>query len=92
MSVGDFKNARVEFNRALDRQRRAKDTFKKEIDKKIISLKKQDENLTKIALDSKSVKTVTDVYDKGIFLNFKAYPDFVNPFATYMSALFFYSR
>lgn len=89
MSVGDFKNARVEFNRALDRQRRAKDTFKKEIDKKIISLKKQDENLTKIALDSKSVKTVTDVYDKGIFLNFKAYPDFVNPFATYMSALFF---
>lgn len=89
MSVGDFKNARVEFNRALDRQRRAKDTFKKEIDKKIISLKKQDENLTKIALDSKSVKTVTDVYDKRIFLNFKAYPDFVNLFATYMSALFF---
>ncbi|WP_297576617.1 hypothetical protein [uncultured Campylobacter sp.] len=89
MSIGDFKNARVEFNRALDRQRRAKDSFRKEIDRRVSELKNKDQDITKIALNPTSVKTVTNLYDSGIFANFKAYPDFVNPFATYISALFF---
>ena len=33
MALGDFVNARIEFNRALDRQRRAKDYFSSEIKK-----------------------------------------------------------
>ncbi len=89
MTLGDNKNARVEFNRALDRQRRAKNKFSKEIKKKIKKIKKKSKSSG--ANNKKSEDFVMQKYSEGLFRDFKAYPDFVNPFTTYMSALFFMS-
>ncbi|MEA3289405.1 MAG: hypothetical protein U9Q04_04400 [Campylobacterota bacterium] len=86
MSMGDYNNARVEFHRALDRQRRAKEFFQKDIKKKQEELKSNPNN--KAATNEKTQKAVYAKYD-DIFKGFEAYPDFVNPFTTYSSGLFF---
>jgi len=86
MALDDFVNARVEFNRALDRQRRAKEYFYKEIQqarKKI----RRDKNYQK-ASNRYTQKAIYDRY-RDIFSGFETYPDFVNPYATYISGLFF---
>lgn len=93
-SLGDFTNARVEFNRALDRQRRAKDFFQKEIDakKKEEDKKVKDEkakNTQKSANNTKTNKVIYDKYNK-LLNDFKAYPDFINPFTTYISGVYFF--
>lgn len=108
-SLNDHANARIEFNRALDRQRRAKEFFKKEIKKREEELKakkeseqkkqiekekqaknKNDESfdLSKAIDNKKTNDTIYKSYD-DIFSNFKAYPDFVNPFTTYISGVYF---
>ncbi|ASM37768.1 MAG: hypothetical protein SPI03_01135 [Campylobacter sputorum] len=89
MSIDKFGDARVEFNRALDRQRRAKDEFSKEIEEEIAKLEKEDSNATKIATNKETQNVVYDAYNKSIFADFVTYPDFINPFATYMAGLFF---
>ncbi|MGB5919055.1 COG3014 family protein [Arcobacter sp.] len=78
-SLNDNVNARIEFNRALDRQRRAKDYFKSEIQKK-------EKNLQKVNKEAKN--TVYKQYD-GLLNDFKVYPDFINPFTTYMAGVYF---
>lgn len=106
MGKSERDQARVEFNRALDRQERAKDFFAKEIRlQKDAIEKKREEELQKAAAakakgesvqafdPSKSgshpgVNSVIDEKYKSIF-EFEAYPDFVNPYTTYMAALFF---
>ncbi len=87
MALGDFVNARVEFNRALDRQRRAKDYFSSEI-KKAQQKNRQDQNYNK-AQNRHTQKAIYDSY-QDIFSEFIVYPDFVNPYATYLSGLFFF--
>ncbi|MHC4999366.1 MAG: COG3014 family protein [Planctomycetota bacterium] len=89
MSTGQYDLARVEFNRALDRQRRAKETFSKEIQKQKdeISADENSENVQKSLDNSEMQKRLEEVYPS--LYNFSAYPDFVNPFATYMAGLFF---
>lgn len=90
MAEGNGEYARVEFNRALDRQRRAKENYNEEI------AELQDE------LDKKKAKSVfyqqnvdnpdiaAKIEEKYSNLSaFEAYPDFVNPFATYMAGVFF---
>lgn len=89
MSIGDFNNARVEFNRALDRQRRAKDKFQKDISKKQKKLEKENQQNFKAANNPQTTNTIYQNYNKSIFAGFQAYPDFINPFTTYMSGLFF---
>ncbi|MHC5200349.1 MAG: COG3014 family protein [Planctomycetota bacterium] len=89
MATDQFDLARVEFNRALDRQRRAKETFNKEIQKQKdeISADENSENVQK-SLDNPDLKQrLQEVYPS--LYNFSVYPDFVNPFATYMAGLFF---
>jgi hypothetical protein len=86
ISLKDFANARVEFNRALDRQRRAKDYFKKEI-KEAKKRTKKDKNF-KIVQNPYTQKAIYDRYE-WLFEGFESYGDFVNPFATYMSGIFF---
>jgi len=91
MAEGNNDLARVEFNRALDRQRRAKEKFNEEIKK----LQEQlDKNQQANSADAKSIvedpNTLTILQDKYPNLYaFEAYPDFVNPFATYMAGVFF---
>ena len=92
MFSGDLADARVEWNRVDDRQRRAAESFAKKIEK----LNKE---LTKKAAEQKEAKKQTEqsllaaqklVKAQGIdFSEWQAYHDYVNPFSTYMHGLFF---
>ncbi|MBL0687504.1 MAG: hypothetical protein JJV95_04770 [Sulfurospirillum sp.] len=86
MALNDFEDARVEFNRALDRQRRAKEYFQKDIIK-AQNRSKEDKNYQK-AQNKQTQKAIYDNYE-DIFSGFEEYSDFVNPYATYISSLFF---
>lgn len=86
MALGDFANARVEFNRALDRQRRAKEHFSSEI-KKIKQQHRKDKNYNK-ASNRYTQEAILDNF-KDIFSEYDAYPDFINPYTTYISGIFF---
>ncbi|MCK4753482.1 MAG: hypothetical protein KAS75_08540 [Planctomycetes bacterium] len=82
--------ARVEFNRALDRQRRAKEKFNTEINKLKTELeeKNQKSEFTKSNVENPKINSLlTEKYPN--LYNFQVYPDFVNPFATYMAAVYF---
>lgn len=90
--------ARVEFNRALDRQRRAKDRFQSAIAKQrqAIAWRQQQENQRNggqgfdlnRSLDSDTITGLTrNRYSN--FSEFGVYPSFINPFTTYSAGLFF---
>ena len=85
MALGDFSNARVEFNRAQERQRRAKEYFNKEI---IDARKKNRKN--KNYLQAEDIRTKKVIYDRyaELFSGLEVYPDFINPYVTYISAIF----
>ena len=97
---GDKVNARIEFNRALERQRRAKEFFAKEISQEQEKIKKEEihqakknkinPNKLKEVARNKNTKSIIEKNYSNLFA-FKAYPDFVNPFSSYMSGLFFLS-
>ena len=91
MALGENDQARVEFNRALDRQRRAKEKFAREIEKLQNELDKEQEkegSQAKENVDNPEInRLITDRYP-GLY-EFEAYPDFVNPFTTYIAGVFF---
>jgi hypothetical protein len=83
--------ARVELNRALDRQTRAKEHFSEEIRKLEADLdknKQKSNNDVKAMLDDPNVTSRISSYYPNLD-KFQPYPDFVNPFTTYLAALFF---
>jgi hypothetical protein len=83
--------ARVELNRALDRQIRAREHFNEEIKKLQAQLDKQKEenkNDVNAMVDDPSVASRIAVYYPNLD-QFQPYPDFVNPFTTYLAGLFF---
>jgi uncharacterized protein len=83
--------ARVEFNRALDRQTRAKEHFNEEIRKLEAKLDKQKEKTSTdaraMADDPKTMALVNANYPD--LSQFQPYPDFVNPFTTYLAGVYF---
>jgi hypothetical protein len=83
--------ARVEFNRALDRQTRAKEHFNEEIRKLEAKLDKQKEKTNTdakaMADDPKTMAIVNANYSN--LSQFRPYPDFVNPFTTYLAGIYF---
>ena len=81
----------MEFNRALDRQRRAKEKFIKEINKLKAELdEKQEEGEYDVKSNVENPETLDLLAEKYPNLyEFEAYPDFVNPFATYLAGVFF---
>jgi hypothetical protein len=91
MALGQNDLARVEFNRALDRQRLAKENFANEIKKLQEELneadEKKDSNVKKSVENPEVRQLIADRYP-GLY-NFEAYPDFVNPFTTYIAGVFF---
>jgi hypothetical protein len=91
MALGENDQARVEFNRALDRQRRAREEFAREIAKLQNELDKAQEKegsqAKKNVDNSETNRLITDRYP-GLY-EFEAYPDFVNPFTTYIAGVFF---
>jgi len=84
--------ARVEFNRAMERQTRAKEFFNEQIQKEKDKLDKANAekkvDYTKTA-ESQDVKDRIRQAYPGIY-EFEAYPDFVNPFSTYLAGVFFF--
>ena len=92
MILGDNAKARVELNRAIDRQRRAKETYAELIGKQQEAIAKETEGddgsaKTKSMNNPELKKIVNQNYSN--LDGFKAYPDFVNPFTTYLAGLFF---
>ena len=91
-SLGDFDNARVEFNRALERQSRAKEYFNKEIQEQKSNLQNVDddfrENPSEIAQNEQTQKVIYDEFNNTLN-GFEVYPEFVNPFTTYISGIYF---
>ena len=98
--LGDFQNARIEFNRALVRQDRAKDFFKKEIELKRKEIEKESKNELKKKgkkVNQSSINSIVknrktnDAIEKKYsnLFEFKPYPDFINPFTTYLAGIYF---
>ncbi|RAX55389.1 hypothetical protein CCY97_04380 [Helicobacter sp. 10-6591] len=93
MQKGNLALARVEFNRANDRQRRAKDYFSKDIQKAMQAQQQEnakDSNFNQI--DYSSTNQGLDSYLQQNYTNidkFKAYRNFLNPAVSYASGLFF---
>lgn len=93
MRNGENALARVEFNRANDRQRRAKDYFQKDIQKALDSQREensQDSNLNQV--DSAHTASGVQSYlaqNYQSIKTFSAYKNFINPAVSYVSALFF---
>ena len=91
MKLGDKDAARVEFNRAIDRQRRAKIYFNDIIQKEQKAIKEKEKESLE---DGKNIKVSDSVIDRTISQNYpslkayKPYPNFVNPMSTYLAALF----
>ncbi|MBN2593614.1 MAG: hypothetical protein JXA81_08925 [Sedimentisphaerales bacterium] len=91
MALGENDQARVEFNRALDRQRRAKEIFAGEIKKLQNELDKEQEkegSQVKKNVDNPQINKLIDDKYPGLY-EFEAYPDFVNPLTTYIAGVFF---
>ncbi|UCG49231.1 MAG: hypothetical protein JSU94_05495 [Phycisphaerales bacterium] len=89
MMVGNDELARVEFNRALDRQRRAKEHFAREIEKVRSEVEaEQGKGDVKRSVENPEVRNLISQRYPGLY-QFEAYPDFVNPFATYLAGVYF---
>ena len=86
MGEGKFSEARIELNRAMDRQRRAKEVYAKLISKQKEAIAEEKKKGKKV--DSKKAKSIIGKHYSNLD-SFKAYPDFVNPFTTYLAGLFF---
>lgn len=91
MALGQDDLARVEFNRALERQMRARERFSAEI-QKLKDRMAADRNGKKVDYDktveSPEIKNRIAAQYPGL-TDFQAYPDFVNPFSTYLAGVFF---
>jgi hypothetical protein len=91
MSLGENELARVEFNRALDRQRRARENFAQEIAKlkdEIEQAEEKEKSHVKENIENPEIKELIAERYPGLY-EFKAYPDFVNPFTTYIAGVYF---
>lgn len=91
MTLGKNDLARVEFNRALDRQRRAKENFAKKIAKlknEIEQEREKGKSHVEESIENPQVKELIADRYPGLD-EFQAYPDFVNPFTTYIAGVYF---
>ncbi len=96
MALLDQQRARVEFNRAYDRQRRAVEEFAKEIaaeqerlaeEQKTATPKERPSDLDFARTKESCAALVQDNMPE--MKEWQAYPDFVNPYTTYLAGLFF---
>lgn len=87
MSLGDYENARVEFNRVALRQEVAKEYFKQEIakEKEEQEKAKKDPNYTKEVQNG--IKEVKSEYEH-LFDGYNVAKEFTNPYASYAQAVF----
>ncbi len=93
MVLGERANARVELNRAIDRQRRAKERYSELITKQkeaMAQKERQEQGNIDLqqTLNSSELSNVMK-NQQNITKEFQAYPDFINPFTTYLAGLYF---
>jgi len=81
--------ARVEFNRAIDRQRRTKEKFEKEIKKTKDEIDKMPYGnlINQTISDPNTGQTLHDKYPE--LYEYQAYKDYTNPFVTYLASVYF---
>lgn len=95
MFLADAQNARIEFNRAADRQRRAEEYFRSRIE---AQKQKEAEQLAapngasspaKGVVPNRAVaeQTIYEAYPE--LQDWEVYPDFVNPYTDYLHGLYF---
>lgn len=94
MALGDADNARVELNRAFDRQRRAVERFQAEIAKardRLERKKAESAGPSMSGLDAGRIAQASRAQAERMAdeERWKPYPDYVNPYATYLNGLFF---
>ncbi len=89
MSLKDYANARVEFNRALMRQDKAKEYFASEIRQNRKELEEAKKNPNYHQNMNGNVATITREYEH-LFEEFNTTKEFVNPYATYLASIFFF--
>lgn len=82
LNIGDFSGARVEFNRILNRQERAKNHFASYI-------KKMQNQLNKTKSELLNDEILQDFISKNRPKNQQILPNFINSFASYFGAIFF---
>ncbi|MFQ6371247.1 COG3014 family protein [Shewanella sp. YIC-542] len=93
MFEGDFNNARVEWNRAEDRQRRAAEFFAEQIRKQQEEMAKEQKKADKKTTEFVNKTIENDetrklLQDNGVtFDKWKPYDAFVNPYTTYSYGL-----
>lgn len=91
MMLGKMDEARVELNRAVDRQRRAKELYAEMIQKQQAAIREKEQstqgfNVEKSAQNPAVQRMIRSNYSQ--LYAFEAYPDFVNPFTTYLAGIF----
>ncbi|HDZ4932954.1 TPA: hypothetical protein RTG04_001288 [Campylobacter jejuni] len=89
MEEDDYENARVEFNRALIRQDKAKEYFAKEIEQNRQDLEKAKEDKNYNKNMNENSKVIKAQYD-NLFKEFDTTKNFINPYATYLASVFFF--
>lgn len=89
MSLKDFANARVEFNRALMRQDKAKEYFAKEIEANRKEFDKAREDANYQQNMNANLQNISAQYN-NLLKEFATTTDFINPYATYMASVFFF--
>ncbi|MGO1749147.1 MAG: COG3014 family protein [Marinobacter sp.] len=94
LAAGNSDYARIEFNRANERTRRAVDYFQKEISEQQAALKKEAQtkggnaSIVRNSLRNEDFQTaVSNHY--GEASNWSVYPDFIVPSSTYLHGLYF---
>ncbi len=90
MAMGDADAARVEFNRAIDRQRRAKSFYAEMIEKNREAIEhEQRKDNNGVNTDDSMPEAERALQEKYPSLySFEAYPDFVNPMVSYLAGIF----
>lgn len=88
MSLGDMGNARVEFNRILERQRIATQYFDDEILKAENLARDKINNILQNSYQ-KNAQTIEQTAYENSGSILEILPNFINPFASYMAGIFF---
>ncbi|MFP2770146.1 COG3014 family protein [Oceanisphaera sp. KMM 10153] len=90
MAEGDYANARIEWNRTEDRQRRAAEHFAKKITAQQEELAKEEEKVDQENINRSLEAASPLLQEQGVDLSqWNAYEGYVNPFATYLHGLYF---
>jgi hypothetical protein len=81
--------ARIEFNRAIDRQRRTKEKFEKEISETKAKMDKAQygSQANQILSSPQLQQTLHNKYPQ--LYEYQAYKDYINPFVTYLASVYF---